>query len=75
MVKWSVSMPRAIHRHACAVSVLVLLLGGCSDRAVTRTVALHECRLTKLVSAAQCATVNVPEDRAKRDYARQHAQS
>jgi pimeloyl-ACP methyl ester carboxylesterase len=66
MLKWSVSMPSAIHRHACAASVLVLLL-GCSDTAVMRTVAAHECRLTKLASAAQCATVNVPEDRAKPD--------
>ncbi|OLE17239.1 MAG: hypothetical protein AUG50_09405 [Betaproteobacteria bacterium 13_1_20CM_3_63_8] len=67
MVKWSVSMPSAIHRHACAVSVLLLLLGGCSDRAVTRKVALHECRLAKLASAAQCAIVNVPEHRLKPD--------
>src|SRR2546430_13804540 len=67
MVKWSVSVPSAIHRHACALSVLLLLLGGCSDRAVTRSVALHECRLAKLASAAQCAIVNVPEDRLKPD--------
>jgi pimeloyl-ACP methyl ester carboxylesterase len=67
MVKRSAWISNAIHRRACAVSVLVLLLGGCGDRAVTRNVALHECRLAKLASAAQCATVNVPEDRAKPD--------
>jgi pimeloyl-ACP methyl ester carboxylesterase len=44
-----------------------MLLGGCGDKAVTRHVALHECRLAKLASAAQCATVEVAEDRSKPD--------
>jgi pimeloyl-ACP methyl ester carboxylesterase len=65
MMKWSAWMPCAIHRRPCALSLLVLLLGACGDRAVTRHVALHECRLAKLASAAQCATVEVPEDRSK----------
>jgi pimeloyl-ACP methyl ester carboxylesterase len=61
-------MPRcAIDRRACAASLLALLLSACGDRAVTRHVTLHECRLAKLASAAQCSTVEVPEDRSKAD--------
>src|SRR5450755_948551 len=56
---------RAKRRSACAASMLILLLGGCGDRAAIRHVALQECRLAKLASAAQCATVEVPEDRSK----------
>jgi pimeloyl-ACP methyl ester carboxylesterase len=56
---------RAKRGSACALSMLILLLGGCGDRAAIRHVALHECRLAKLASAAQCATVEVPEDRSK----------
>jgi len=67
MVKCPVWMPNAVHLRACAVSVLLLLLGGCGDRGMSRSVALHECRLAKLSSAAQCAIVNVPEDRSKPD--------
>jgi pimeloyl-ACP methyl ester carboxylesterase len=65
MMKWCAWMPCAVDRRACAVSLLFLLLGGCSDKVVTRHVALHECRLAKLSSPAQCATVEVPEDRSK----------
>jgi pimeloyl-ACP methyl ester carboxylesterase len=65
MMKWAAWMPCTMGRHACAVSLIVLLLGGCSDKAVTRHVALHECRLAKLASAAQCAAVEVPEDRSR----------
>jgi pimeloyl-ACP methyl ester carboxylesterase len=65
MTKRFARMARAIDRRACAASLLVLLLSGCGDRAVTRHVVLHECRLAKLASAAQCATVEVPEDRSK----------
>jgi len=64
MTKLSAWMPRAMERSAFAASLFVLLL-GCGDKAVTRHVALHECRLAKLASAAQCATVEVPEDRSK----------
>jgi pimeloyl-ACP methyl ester carboxylesterase len=67
IMKWSAWIPGAVGRRACALSLLVVLLGGCGDRSVTRHVALHECRLAKLASAAQCATVEVPEDRSKPD--------
>jgi len=67
MMKWSAWMPRAMDRRACAVSLLFMLLGGCSDKAVTRHLVLHECRLAKLAAAAQCATVEVAEDRSKPD--------
>jgi pimeloyl-ACP methyl ester carboxylesterase len=61
---WS---PRSAECRACCAAFLALLLCGCGDRAVTRHVALHECRLAKLAQAAQCATVEVPEDRTKPD--------
>lgn len=59
--------PYAIDRRACAASLLALLLSACGDRALSRHVALHECRLAKLASAAQCTTIEVPEDRSKAD--------
>src|SRR6202171_3100765 len=65
MMKRSAWMPCAMSRRPSPLLLLVFLLGACGDRAVTRHVALHECRLAKLASAAQCATVEVPEDRSK----------
>ncbi len=44
---------------------LAISLAGCGDRSATRHVALKECRVAKLASAAQCAAVEVPEDRSK----------
>ncbi len=46
-------------------AMLVVLFGGCADRAASRHVTLQECRLAKLSSSAQCARVDVPEDRSK----------
>jgi pimeloyl-ACP methyl ester carboxylesterase len=70
MMQFPAWMPRA-RRGALLASVLAPLLAislaGCGDRAPTRHVALSECRLAKLASAAQCAVVEVPEDRSKPD--------
>ena len=67
MTKWCFRAWRVDSRAACVASLLVACLCGCGDKSVTRHVTLHECRLPKLTSAAQCATVDVPEDRSKRD--------
>ena len=53
-------------RFATAVAAFVLALAGCGQGDVPRrTVALSECRLPKLPIAAQCGTLEVPENRAK----------
>jgi pimeloyl-ACP methyl ester carboxylesterase len=51
---------------ALTISAL-LALAGCGERApaVGRGVALAECRLPRLALAAQCGTLEVPEDRAR----------
>jgi pimeloyl-ACP methyl ester carboxylesterase len=69
MMKSLFAMGSAVARGGLAASLLAvlppMLLAACGDQAVTRQVALHECRLPKLSTAAQCATVEVPEDRSK----------
>jgi pimeloyl-ACP methyl ester carboxylesterase len=55
-----------------ALVVLAALAAGCGDSADTaeaprRSMALTECRLPKLASAAQCGELEVPEDRARPD--------
>ena len=50
------------------VAGVALLLAGCgAERAGERTIALADCRLPKLATAARCGTVDVPEDRSKPD--------
>ncbi len=65
MAKSCFRVPSVAGRAACAASLIVAFLGGCGEKSLTRHVTLHECRLPKLISAAQCATVDVPEDRSK----------
>src|SRR5438105_2969791 len=62
--------PRSIAQHIpfrCLVCVsLVALAAGCGNRDGGRKIALADCRLPKLSTAAQCATVEVPEDRSQK---------
>ncbi len=44
---------------------LAMVIAACGDRAGERRIALHECRLPKLSTAAQCGTLDVPEDRSQ----------
>jgi pimeloyl-ACP methyl ester carboxylesterase len=49
---------------ALIVVALSLSVAGCGDRAAgARRMALTECRLPKVAQAAQCGTLDVPEDR------------
>lgn len=51
--------------HALGSAIAAALLAGCGgDRAGERAIALSECRLPKLATAAQCGTLDVPEDRS-----------
>src|SRR5262249_54274643 len=53
-------------RFATAVAAFVLALAGCGPGDGPRSsIALSECRLPKLPLAAQCGTLEVPENRAK----------
>src|SRR5262249_31236392 len=55
-------------RLAAAVAALVLGLAGCGQSdSPRRAIALTECRLPKFSLAAQCGTLEVPENRAKPD--------
>ncbi len=49
-----------------ALCIGVGLLGACGSKSPVRQIVLTECRLPKLVSAAQCGRVDVPEDRGQR---------
>ena len=61
--------PRAAALLAAPVlAALALGLAGCGDAARPRSaIALADCRLPKLPLAAQCGTLEVPENRAKPD--------
>jgi len=51
---------------ALGAAGLVLMAAGCGDRANRdRRITLTECRLPRYAQAAQCGTVEVPEDRSK----------
>ncbi len=51
----------------CALPVLLcaLAFAACSDRNAARDAAFTDCRLPRLASAARCASIEVPEDRAR----------
>lgn len=55
-----------------AAAFTLALLGGCGDggSAAHRAIALSECRLPKLSIAAQCGSLEVPENRATPDARR-----
>lgn len=54
--------------HGLVVIACSLVLVACSETATTkRKVALAECRVPRVATAAQCATLEVPEDRGKPD--------
>jgi pimeloyl-ACP methyl ester carboxylesterase len=56
--------PRLRCRSVPVAVVLAGLLAGCgADVARERSVALAECRLPRLATAAQCGTIEVPENR------------
>jgi pimeloyl-ACP methyl ester carboxylesterase len=48
---------------ALGTPLLACALVACGDRNAPRRIELTECRLPKLSSAAQCGTIEVPEDR------------
>ena len=59
-------MPISRRTVALATLAAALLFSGCgNDVARQRTITLSECRLLNLPTAAQCGTLDVPEDRSK----------
>jgi len=50
---------------ALAVLLCLAAIAACSEKGPERQIALVECRIAKIPSAAQCGTVIVPEDRSK----------
>jgi pimeloyl-ACP methyl ester carboxylesterase len=50
---------------AAALGAGLLLVAACGSKAPVRQIALTECRVPKLATAAQCGTLEVPEDRAR----------
>ena len=55
-------------RFAHALAACAIVLAGCSPgTSPQRSIELAECRLPRLATAAQCTTIEVPEDRAKPD--------
>jgi pimeloyl-ACP methyl ester carboxylesterase len=70
MPHWSNAAGRAIRcvwktARAAALVAGVALVAACGSKAPVRQIELTECRLPKLATAAQCGTVEVPEDRAR----------
>ncbi|MGH8798989.1 MAG: alpha/beta hydrolase [Casimicrobiaceae bacterium] len=51
--------------HGALLVFVLALAAGCGSKQPARQVRLSECRLPKLVTAAQCGSVEVPEDRSK----------
>jgi len=55
-------------RLSAVLGLVLATLAGCgTDGDPRRTLALDDCRLPRLASAARCGTVTVPEDRARPD--------
>lgn len=52
---------------AAALAGFAVAIAGCGDVRAPRAVALADCRLPKLPVAAQCATLEVPENRDRPD--------
>jgi pimeloyl-ACP methyl ester carboxylesterase len=50
---------------AGALGAVLLLVAACGSKTPVRQIALTECRVPKLATAAQCGTVEVPEDRTR----------
>ncbi|HEV7412258.1 MAG TPA: alpha/beta fold hydrolase [Casimicrobiaceae bacterium] len=50
---------------AAALGACLVLVAACGSKAPVRQIALTECRVPKLATAAQCGKVEVPEDRAR----------
>ncbi len=57
----------ALCRAALALAALALGAAGCGQGISPRGIALTDCRLPKLPLAAQCGTLEVPENRARPD--------
>ena len=52
--------------NAAALGACLVLVSACGNKAPVRQIALTECRVPKLATAAQCGKVEVPEDRDNR---------
>jgi hypothetical protein len=70
MLHGSDAAGRAIGRvrttaRAAALVAGAILVAACGSKAPVRQIVLTECRLPKLATAAQCGTVDVPEDRTR----------
>jgi pimeloyl-ACP methyl ester carboxylesterase len=61
---------RIAHLHLAALVAcmsVACLLVACGERGATRHVELVECRVPRLAGAAQCGSIDVPENRSKPD--------
>ena len=50
---------------AAALGACLVALAACGSKTPVRQIALTECRVPKLATAAQCGKVEVPEDRGR----------